>query len=44
VIQARSAGKSLPQLAIQFGCGKTQILNILGQREAYLKEWKNWKQ
>jgi hypothetical protein len=44
VIQARSAGKSLPQLAIQFGCGKTQILNILGQREAYLKEWKNGKQ
>jgi hypothetical protein len=31
-------------LTIQFGCGKTQILNILGQREAYLKEWKNWKQ
>jgi hypothetical protein len=44
VIQARSAGKSLIQLTIQFECGKTQILNILGQREAYLKEWKNWKQ
>lgn len=27
------------QLAVQFGCGKTQILNILGQREAYLREW-----
>ena len=27
------------QLALQFGCGKTQILNILGQRESYLREW-----
>jgi hypothetical protein len=44
VIQARTSGKSMRQLALQFGCGKTQILNILGQREAYLKEWKNGKQ
>ncbi|EFX90269.1 hypothetical protein DAPPUDRAFT_94311 [Daphnia pulex] len=39
VIQARTSGKSMRQLAVQFGCGKTQILNILGQRDAYLKEW-----
>ena len=39
VIEARTSGKSMRQLALQFGCGKTQILNILGQREAYLKEW-----
>lgn len=37
VIMARKSGKSMRQLAVQFGCGKTQILNILGQREAYLK-------
>ena len=24
----------------QFGCGKTQILNILSQKESYLAEWK----
>ena len=41
VIQARTSGKSMRQLALQFGCGKTQILNILGQREAYLKEWED---
>lgn len=39
VILARKSGKSMRQLAVQFGCGKTQILNILGQREAYLREW-----
>ena len=39
VIMARKSGKSMRQLAVQFGCGKTQILNILGQREAYLREW-----
>lgn len=27
------------QLAAQFGCGKTQILNIISQKDAYLKEW-----
>jgi transposase-like protein len=41
VIQARTSGKSMRQLALQFGCGKTQILNILGQRDAYLKEWED---
>ena len=39
VIFARRGGKSMRQLASEFGCGKTQILNILGQREAYLREW-----
>ena len=39
VISARKSGKSMRQLAVQFGCGKTQILNILGQRELYLREW-----
>ena len=39
VILARKGGKSMRQLALQFGCGKTQILNILGQRESYLREW-----
>lgn len=39
VIQARTCGKSMRQLALQFGCGKTQILNILGQRDSYLREW-----
>ena len=39
VILARKSGKSMRQLAVQFGCGKTQILNILGQRESYLREW-----
>ena len=39
VILARKSGKSMRQLALQFGCGKTQILNILGQRESYLREW-----
>ena len=38
VIMARKSGKSMRQLALQFGCGKTQILNILGQRDAYLRE------
>lgn len=27
------------QLAAQFGCGKTQILNTLAQRERYTREW-----
>ena len=39
VIFARCGGKSMRQLASEFGCGKTQILNILGQRESYLREW-----
>lgn len=36
VIMDRKSGKSMQQLADQFGCGKTQILNILAQRETYL--------
>lgn len=39
VISGRIAGKSMRQLAIEFGCGKTQILNILVRRETYLREW-----
>lgn len=39
VITARNAGKSLRHLASEFGCGKTQILNILVQREKYMREW-----
>ena len=39
VISARKSGKSMRQLAVQFGCGKTQILNILSQGESYLREW-----
>ncbi len=27
------------QLATQFGCGKTQILNTLTQKERYIHEW-----
>lgn len=27
------------QLAAQFGCGKTQILNTLAQKERYTREW-----
>jgi len=37
VIMNRKSGKSMQQLADQFGCGKTQILNILTQKETYLK-------
>ena len=40
VILSRDSGKSMRLLADEFGCGKTQILNILNQRDAYLKEWK----
>ena len=29
----------MSQLAVQFGCGKTQILNILSHGESYLREW-----
>ena len=32
-------GKSISQLAIQFGCGKTQIVNILANRDSYKREW-----
>ena len=39
VITARNSGKSMRHLAAEFGCGKTQILNILGQSETYLREW-----
>jgi len=39
VIQARESGKSMRQLAAQFGCGKTQILNIISQKDSLLKEW-----
>jgi len=39
VITGRNAGKSMRQLAAEFGCGKTQILNILVRREIYLREW-----
>lgn len=39
VIHARESGKSMRQLAAQFGCGKTQILNIISQRDSLLKEW-----
>ena len=39
VIEARQQGKSMRQLAIEFGCGKTQILNTLAQKERYLQEW-----
>ena len=35
----RETGKSLRQLAAHFGCGKTQILNILSQSEKYQREW-----
>ena len=27
------------QLAAQFGCGKTQILNTLAQKDRYIREW-----
>ncbi|KAI9552136.1 hypothetical protein GHT06_022473 [Daphnia sinensis] len=39
VIEARQMGKSMRQLAAQFGCGKTQILNTLAQKERYIREW-----
>ena len=39
VITGRNAGKSMRQLATEFGCGKTQILNILVRRDVYLREW-----
>ena len=39
VIAARTTGKSMRQLALQFGCGKTQILNILSQSKTYEREW-----
>ncbi|KAI9563191.1 hypothetical protein GHT06_010649 [Daphnia sinensis] len=39
VIEARKMGKSMRQLATQFGCGKTQILNTLTQKERYIHEW-----
>ena len=39
VISARKAGQKMSQLAVQFGCGKTQILNILSHGESYLREW-----
>ena len=39
VVSGRNSGKSLRQLATEFGCGKTQILNILVRRETYLREW-----
>lgn len=39
VIEARQMGKSMRQLAAQFHCGKTQILNTLAQKERYLHEW-----
>jgi hypothetical protein len=39
VISARNSGKSMRHLASEFGCGKTQIVNILVQRETYLREW-----
>ena len=39
VITGRNSGKSMRQLATEFGCGKTQILNILVRREVYLREW-----
>ncbi|XP_057367139.2 uncharacterized protein LOC130688195 isoform X2 [Daphnia carinata] len=39
VIEARQMGKSMRQLATQFGCGKTQILNTLTQKERYIHEW-----
>ena len=35
----RATGKSMRQLALQFGCGKTQILNILNQSESIEREW-----
>jgi len=40
VIHARESGKSMRKLADQFGCGKTQILNIISQKDSLLKEWK----
>ena len=44
VIQARESGnKSMRQLAAQFGCGKTQILNIISQKDSLLKEWEEKK-
>jgi hypothetical protein len=39
VIAARTTGKSMRQLAVQFGCGKTQILNILSKSKEYQREW-----
>ena len=39
VIEARQIGKSMRQLAAQFGCGKTQILNTLAQKDRYIQEW-----
>ena len=39
VIEARQMGKSMRQLAAQFNCGKTQILNTLAQKERYVHEW-----
>ncbi|XP_065569921.1 uncharacterized protein LOC136033168 [Artemia franciscana] len=39
VINARDSGKTMRQIALEFGCGKTQILNILSRRERYQKEW-----
>lgn len=35
MIEARQMGKSMRQ----FGCGKTQILNTLTQKERYIHEW-----
>jgi len=39
VIAARTTGKSMRQLAVQFGCGTTQILNILSRSKEYQREW-----
>ena len=39
VIMERTTGKSMRQLAVQFGCGKTQILNILTNTKEYQREW-----
>ncbi|GBN08807.1 Tigger transposable element-derived protein 4 [Araneus ventricosus] len=39
VIESATAGLSQRQLAEKFNCGKTQISNILRNKDALLKEW-----
>ena len=38
VIKAHNCGKSTRQLATEFRCGKTHIIDILTQRETYLRQ------
>ena len=40
VITERNAGKAIRHLAIEFGCGKKQILDILAKSATYFDKWR----